>query len=84
MLDPKIFEELAQKMTALLPQELLNARNEVQKQFEQLLHSTFNRLDLVTKEDFEIQTQVLLKSREKIEALEARITALEQKLSEQQ
>lgn len=42
------------------------------------MSSTFNKLDLVTREEFEVQSQVLLRTREKLEALEKRVEELEQ------
>lgn len=48
-----------------------------------VLHSAFARMELVTREEFEVQAQVLQRSREKLEALEKQVAALEQKLTHQ-
>ena len=51
--------------------------HDVQKNVRALLASAFSRLDLVAREEFELQSQVLLRTREKLEALEARLAELE-------
>ena len=50
---------------------------DVQKNMKAMLTSTFAQLDLVTREEFDVQTEVLQRTREKLGALEARIAALE-------
>lgn len=53
---------------------------DIQKNVKALLQSGLQRLDLVTREEFEIQSQVLLRSREKLEALQARVAELEARI----
>ncbi|MES2535402.1 MAG: accessory factor UbiK family protein [Pseudomonadota bacterium] len=50
---------------------------DIEKNMKAMLNQGFSKLDLVTREEFDIQTQVLAKTREKLEALEARVTELE-------
>jgi BMFP domain-containing protein YqiC len=50
---------------------------DLQKNLKALLMQQFSRLELVTQEEFELQRQVLVRTREKLEALEARVTQLE-------
>lgn len=50
---------------------------DIEKNIKALLQSGLQRLDLVSREQFEIQAQVLLRSREKLEALETRVAELE-------
>jgi BMFP domain-containing protein YqiC len=52
----------------------------IEKNMKAMLNQGFSKLDLVTREEFEIQTQVLAKTRSKLEALEARVTELEAQL----
>lgn len=68
--DFQTLDEITRKLAAALPAELQTARNELQTQFKSILEATFNRMDLVTREEFEIQKKVLARTREKLEALE--------------
>jgi BMFP domain-containing protein YqiC len=68
------FEELFNKINNLLKN---TPAVDVEKNLRALLSSTFSRLDLVTREEFDVQREVLVRSREKITQLEARISELE-------
>lgn len=74
MLDPKIFEDLAARLSAAIA---ASPAADIEKNARALLASFFAKLDLVSREEFDIQTQVLLRTREKIKALETRLDALE-------
>ena len=74
MLDPKIFEEFNARFSALIA---ASPAADLEKNARALLASVFSRLDLVSREEFDIQTQVLQRTREKMQALEARIAQLE-------
>jgi len=54
-----------------------NPAKDLEKNFRGMLSSAFSRLDLVTREEYDAQTQVLQRAREKLSALEARVTELE-------
>jgi len=75
MLDPKIFEEFSGRMAALLA---ATPAADVEKNLRAMMGAFFSKLDLVTREEFDVQAQVLLRTREKLKELEQRITALEQ------
>ena len=68
--DFQTLDEITRKLAAALPAELQTARDELQTQFKSILEATFNRMDLVTREEFEIQKKVLARTREKLESLE--------------
>ena len=51
---------------------------EIEKNVRAMMNQGFQKMDLVTREEFELQTKVLAKTREKLEALEAKVAALEQ------
>jgi ubiquinone biosynthesis accessory factor UbiK len=70
----RLFEELSGKVSALLAQ---SPAKDVEKNVRALLTSFFGRLDLVTREEFEVQARLLERSREQLSALEARIAELE-------
>ncbi len=74
MLNPKTFDELA----ARIGQAIENSpAKDIEKNVKAMLASGVARLDLVPRAEFEVQAQVLLKTREKVEALERRLAELE-------
>lgn len=81
MIDPKVFEEFSSKLGALLA---ASPAADIERNARALAQGFFARLDLVTREEFDIQTQVLARTREKLKALEARLSALEEGLSRDQ
>ena len=76
MFDPKQFDDLAKKLFAILPDNLQNIDKEIQQKFKEILQSAFARLDLVTREEFDVQTKVLARTREKLEALQGQADSL--------
>lgn len=77
MIDLKAIDELARRLSAQLPPELEGARSDLEKHLRAGLQAGLARLDLVTREEFEVQAAVLRRSREKLVALEQRVAALE-------
>jgi BMFP domain-containing protein YqiC len=80
MLNPKLFEEMTAKLSELAA---TGPAKDVEKNVRALLSSLFSRLDLVTREEFEVQADVLARTREKLTALEARIAELEKRAAGQ-
>ena len=76
MLNPKKIEEIIQQVQNNLPQGIKDIGNDVESKLKQVLQALLAKLDVVTREEFDIQTQVLLRTREKLTALEARVDAL--------
>ncbi|MDD4929141.1 MAG: accessory factor UbiK family protein [Gallionella sp.] len=76
MLNPKIFEDLSAKLSAAVEN---SPAKDIEKNMRALLTQGFSKLDLVTREEFDIQTQVLLRAREQLTAMEARVAELEAK-----
>lgn len=76
MFDPKQLEELARKLFSALPDSLQNLETDIQQQFKDILHATFTRMDLVTRDEFDIQIKVLARTREKIDALQQQVDTL--------
>jgi BMFP domain-containing protein YqiC len=82
MLDPKMFENLSQTLTQFLQgNSSLPGQEAMQQQIKTVLQSSFAKLDLVTREEFDAQAAVLQRTREKLEQLEAMVTELESKES---
>lgn len=77
MIDSKSLNELAARITALLPADLETLKKDLEKNIRAGLQSGFQKLDLVSREEFDVQAAVLARTREKLEALEKRVQALE-------
>ncbi len=77
MIDLNPIDDLARRLSGLVPPGLREGREELQQNFRAVLQSGLARLDLVTREEFEVQRAVLLRTREKLEALERTVAALE-------
>lgn len=80
MIDPKVLDDLSSKMSALLA---ATPARDIEKNAKAMLGSMLGRLDIVTRDEFDVQTQVLARTREKLTALEARVEMLEKKLAGQ-
>lgn len=74
-------DDLARQLAQSLPENLRALGGDLERNFRSLLHSGLERMDLVTREEFDVQSAVLERTREKLEALEARLAELEQDLS---
>ena len=79
MFDPKDFEDLSKKLYDSLPSTLKNLESDIQNRFQEILRATFQKMDLVTREEFDVQVKVLLRTREKLEALEKEIESISKK-----
>lgn len=79
MFDPKDFDDLAKKLYAALPSSLQNLESDIQQKFQEILKTAFTRMDLVTREEFDVQVKVLLRTREKVEALQKQVDLLSKK-----
>ncbi|KAF0279572.1 MULTISPECIES: ubiquinone biosynthesis accessory factor UbiK [Spiribacter] len=77
MLDPKQLDDMAKRFSENLPSGLRDFQAEVEKNARVALQSTFSRMELVTREEFDAQAKVLARTRERLEAMEARVAALE-------
>ncbi|KGP63234.1 hypothetical protein EP47_04545 [Legionella norrlandica] len=76
MFDTKQFDELAHKLFAALPTSLQNFEKDIQQKFKEVLQSTFSRMDLVTREEFDVQCKVLARTREKLDQLQHQVEDL--------
>ncbi|RNF83934.1 ubiquinone biosynthesis accessory factor UbiK [Montanilutibacter psychrotolerans] len=77
MIDLNPIDDLARRLSALVPPGLREGREELQQNFKAVLQSGLSKLDLVTREEFEVQRAVLLRTREKLEALQRAVAELE-------
>ena len=77
MLDPKKIEQVARQIQNVLPQGIKDLGDDIDKKIRAILQSQLNKLDLVNRDEFDVQTQVLLRTREKLARLEQRLNELE-------
>ena len=79
MFDTKFIDDLARQISEAIPAGVKGLQEDVQKNIHTLLQGALSRLDLVTREEFDAQSQVLARTREKLAQLEKTLEALEQK-----
>jgi BMFP domain-containing protein YqiC len=78
MLNSANLDDLAKRISRAIE---VSPAKDIEKNIKALLQASLQRLDLVPREEFELQEQVLLRTREKLEALEARVAELEARAS---
>ncbi len=77
MIELKTLQDISDRLAAALPPGLGRVRDELQENFRAILQARLAELDLVTREQFEVQRALLIKSRKRLDELEARLAALE-------
>lgn len=77
MLEPKQIDDLARRLAENAPKGIQVLREDLNRSFRATLEAGLAKLDLVTREEFDVQAAVLARSRAKLEALEKRVAALE-------
>jgi ubiquinone biosynthesis accessory factor UbiK len=77
MLDPKQLDDLARRLAESMPEGLKVLREDLSRGFRSTLEGGLGRLDLVTREEFDVQAAVLARTRAKLDALAARVAELE-------
>ncbi len=77
MIDAKTIEEFTRRISEALPQGAQVLQKDIEKNVRAVVSSGFEKLDLVSREEFEVQSAVLMRTREKLEALEKQVAALE-------
>jgi BMFP domain-containing protein YqiC len=75
-------DDIARRLLAALPEGARTMRRDIESNFRAVLQSSLGKLDLTTREEFEVQSKVLERTRARIEQLEQRIVTLEQRLGE--
>lgn len=81
MIDPKAFDDLAKRFVDAIPPGFRQIQTEMEKNFHAALQATFAKLELVTREEFEVQQGVLARTRAKLEELEKQVAELEAKIA---
>jgi BMFP domain-containing protein YqiC len=81
MIDARIFDDLSNTLGKLLPPGVSEMKDDFEHNAKAAMQSTLGKLDLVTREEFDVQTEVLVKTRQQLKELEARIQQLEGSVS---
>ena len=81
MIQAKVIEDLAAKLGNVIPPSFKGLRRELEENFRAVLSSNLERFDLVSRERFDIQADLLARTQSKLAALEKRLKTLEDKLA---
>ncbi|MCP4324513.1 MAG: accessory factor UbiK family protein [Alteromonadales bacterium] len=81
MFNPKKLEEIAKQVGDAMPTGVKSFGEDVDRKIKQVLQAQLGKLDMVSREEFDVQTHVLLRTREKLAEMEAKFAELEKKLS---
>jgi BMFP domain-containing protein YqiC len=77
MFDPKQLDDLARRLSASMPKGVQVLQEDLNRGFRATLEAGLGKLDLVTREEFDVQAAVLARTRAKLDALQARVAELE-------
>ena len=77
MIDPKLFDEFAQRLNNSVPEGVRALQQDLDRNLRAGVQAALNRLDLVTREEFDVQAKVLARTRARLDAMTARVAALE-------
>lgn len=80
MLDTKILDDIARRLSGAMPESAKTVQADLEKNLRAATQAVFSKLDLVTREEFDVQCKVLARSRAKIEQLEKQVAELEKRL----
>ena len=76
MMDKHLLDDLAGKLAAVVPEDLAGLREDLRGNFQTVLQSGLDKLDMVTREEFEVQRKVLERTREKLERMQRELEEL--------
>ena len=77
MIDPKLLDDLARRLADAVPPGIREIQQDMEKNLRSILQVTLSKLDLVTREEFDVQSRLLARTREKLDKLESMIAAQE-------
>ncbi len=77
MLDPKIFDDISKRVAGSIPPGMQSLQNDFQRNLHTALEAALGKLNLVTRDEFDIQQAVLQRTRQKLDQLEAQLQTLE-------
>jgi len=76
-LDPRFIDDLARKLSEAMPGGIRSLQEDLEGNFKAVLRGALGKLDLVTREEFEVQSAVLARTRERLKDFESRVIAME-------
>jgi BMFP domain-containing protein YqiC len=82
MFNPQKLEEIAKQVSDAMPAGVKNLGEEVDRKIKQVLQAQLGKLDMVSREEFDVQTHVLLRTREKLAEMETKLDQFEAKLDQ--
>jgi BMFP domain-containing protein YqiC len=77
MLDPKLFDDISRRVSEGMPRGFQSLQDDFERNLRAALEAALRKMNLVSREEFEIQQAVLQRTREKLEALQRRVDQLE-------
>lgn len=77
MIDARVFDDISKSLGKLLPPGVSEMKDDFERNAKSAVQSALGNLDLVSREEFDVQTEVLKNTRQQLKMLEARISALE-------
>lgn len=80
MIDPKFFDDIAQRLNNSVPAGMRVLQQDVDRNLRAAVQAALSRLDLVTREEFEVQAKVLARTRAKLDAMTQQVATLEEKV----
>lgn len=80
MFDKATLNDLARRLAEAVPTNLFMLQEDLEKNFRAILQASFAKMNLVSREEFEVQTAVLARTRERLERLEAQVAELEKQI----
>ncbi len=80
MFEPATLDEISKRLTAVIPAGVQHLSDDMQKSFRAVLQGTLAQMNLVSREEFDVQCEVLARTRAKLDALEAQVAELEKRL----
>ncbi|QTS83608.1 accessory factor UbiK family protein [Coxiella endosymbiont of Amblyomma nuttalli] len=79
MFDPKYINDIVNRLLELIPPGVKNLPKDLEKNFKSILQQSISKMDLVTREEFDIQVKMLARTRTKLEMLEEKLNELERR-----
>lgn len=77
MLDPKIFDDISKRVAGSIPPGMQSLQNDLQRNLHSALEAALGKLNLITRDEFDVQQAVLQRTRQKLEHLEDQLQELE-------
>ena len=76
-MDPKLIDDIARRLSEAVPEGIRHLQDDLEQNFRSVLQSALAKLDLVTREEFDVQAAVLRRTREKLEEMDNKLAQLE-------